>query len=169
MDKERVKIEDTIIDIYSLNTIIVGSGAAGFNAADRLYTFGQQDIAIITEGIKKGTSRNAGSDKQTYYKISSYGKEKDSIYEMAKTLCKGGSMNGDIALIEAALSARCFYHLVDIGVPFPHNRFGEYVGFKTDYDPLRRATSAGPLTSKLMTEKLQQQVIQKGIKIFDGY
>lgn len=48
------------------NTIIVGSGAAGLNAALRLYEMGQREIAIVTEGINRGTSRNTGSDKQTY-------------------------------------------------------------------------------------------------------
>ena len=52
------------------DTLIIGSGCAGFNAADRLYNFGVRDIAIITEGINMGTSRNTGSDKQTYYKLS---------------------------------------------------------------------------------------------------
>jgi succinate dehydrogenase/fumarate reductase flavoprotein subunit len=58
---------------------------------------------------------------------------------------------------------------VDIGVPFPHNRYGEYVGYKTDHDPRKRATSAGPLTSRFMTEKLEKQVKSKGINIMDGY
>ncbi|PRX24184.1 succinate dehydrogenase/fumarate reductase flavoprotein subunit [Orenia metallireducens] len=169
MKKTEIEFNNIRIDIYSLNTIVVGSGAAGFNAADRLYNFGQQDIAIVTEGINMGTSRNTGSDKQTYYKLTLAGGEPDSVLEMAKTLYDGGSMDGDIALVEAALSAQSFYHLVDIGVPFPHNSFGEYVGYKTDHDPRQRATSAGPLTSKFMTEKLQKQVEQKGIEIFAGY
>jgi succinate dehydrogenase/fumarate reductase flavoprotein subunit len=154
---------------YSLNTIIVGTGVAGFNAAERLYSFGQKDIAIVTEGLNKGTSRNTGSDKQTYYKFTLAGNCEDSINEMAETLFQGGSMDGDIALVEAAMSTQCFYHLVDIGVPFPHNRYGEYVGYKTDHDPRQRATSVGPLTSKVMTEKLQEQVIQRNIRIFDMY
>lgn len=164
-----VKIKGANINVYSLNTVVVGSGAAGFNAADRLYSLGQRDIAIVTEGLNMGTSRNTGSDKQTYYKLTLAGDTPDSVYEMAKTLFDGGSMHGDIALIEASLSSRCFYRLVDIGVPFPHNRYGEYVGYKTDHDPRQRATSAGPLTSHYMTQRLQEQVISKGIKIFDGY
>jgi succinate dehydrogenase/fumarate reductase flavoprotein subunit len=165
----QTKIKDLDVEVYNLNTIVVGSGAAGFNAADRLYNYGQRDIAIVTEGINQGTSRNTGSDKQTYYKLTLAGEENDSVLEMAKTFYAGGSMDGDIALIEAALSAQSFYHLVDIGVPFPHNRYGEYVGYKTDHDPRQRATSAGPLTSKLMTENLEKEVKNKNIKIFDGY
>lgn len=157
------------VPVHSLNTVIIGSGAAGLNTADRLYSYGQKDIAIVTEGMKCGTSRNAGSDKQTYYKMTTAGGSQDSVYKMAETLFEGGSMHGDIALVEAALSAGCFYRLVDIGVPFPHNRYGEYVGYRTDHDPGGRATSAGPLTSRYMTEKLQEQIEIKGIKVFDGY
>ena len=157
------------MDIFSFNTIIVGSGAAGLNAADRLYDFGQKDVAIVTEGIDMGTSRNTGSDKQTYYKMTLAGGEADSLYEMARTLFDGGCMHGDLALCEAALSVRCFFKLTDIGVPFPHNAYGEYVGYKTDHDPRQRATSAGPLTSRYMTEKLEAQVKSKNIPVFDGY
>jgi succinate dehydrogenase/fumarate reductase flavoprotein subunit len=169
MHEVLVTIQGFKIRIMSLNTVIIGSGAAGLNAADRLFSFGQQDIAIITEGLKKGTSRNTGSDKQTYYKLNLFGDQKDSIEDMALNLFQGGCMDGDIALVEAALSPWCFLHLVDIGVPFPHNLYGEFVGYKTDYDSRQRATSAGPLTSKLMTEKLERQVLDKGIKIYDGY
>lgn len=169
MKKETVFINEFEIDVYSLNTVIVGSGAAGFNAADSLYSLGQKDIAIVTEGINMGTSRNTGSDKQTYYKLTVSGKLTDSVRDMAETLFNGGSMHGDIALIEAALSAKAFFRLTDIGVPFPHNSYGEYIGYKTDHDPRQRATSAGPLTSRFMTEKLEEQVKQKEITIFDGF
>ena len=157
------------IQIIRKNTIIIGSGAAGLNAADRLYCYGQRDIAIITEGLSKGTSLNTGSDKQTYYKLTLSGGEPDSVIAMAETLYNGGAMDGDIALCEAALSAQCFYKLAEIGVPFPHNNYGEYVGYKTDHDPGARATSAGPLTSKYMTEKLLEQVKSKNIPIYDNY
>ena len=169
MDQTEINLEGHKLQVHSLNTVVVGSGAAGLNAADRLYNYGQKDIAIITEGLKKGTSRNTGSDKQTYYKLTLAGSESDSVYDMAQTLYEGGSMDGDIALTEAALSPKAFYHLVEIGVPFPHNRFGEFIGYKTDHDPRQRATSAGPLTSKFMTEKLEKEVKKKDIKIFDGF
>ncbi|HOD92872.1 MAG TPA: FAD-binding protein [Clostridia bacterium] len=164
-----ITINDIAYDYVSVNTVIVGTGAAGFNAADSLFDLGQKDICIVTEGIKMGTSRNTGSDKQTYYKLTLAGDGSDSVHEMAKTLFNGGSMHGDIALTEAALSAKGFYKLASIGVPFPHNKYGEYVGYKTDHDPRQRATSAGPLTSKFMTEKLEIQVQNKKIMIFDGF
>ncbi|MCL1859414.1 MAG: FAD-binding protein [Oscillospiraceae bacterium] len=166
---EHIKISGNEIQIIRKNTVIIGSGAAGLNAADRLYSYGQHDIAVITEGLTKGTSRNTGSDKQTYYKLTLSGGEPDSVVAMAETLYNGGAMDGDIALCEAALSAQCFYKLAEIGVPFPHNNYGEYVGYKTDHDPRSRATSAGPLTSKYMTEKLLEQIKLKNIPVYDGY
>ena len=169
MRQGKVNIGGYRIDVFSLNTAVVGSGAAGYNAADRLHGYGQEDIAIITEGRLMGTSRNTGSDKQTYYKLTLAGSTADSIVDMAKTLFGGGSMHGDIALCEAALSVPSFYKLVELGVPFPHNQYGEYVGYKTDHDPRQRASSAGPLTSKFMTEKLEKRVLAKHIRIFDGY
>ena len=63
---------------------------------------------------------------------------------MAETLFAGRCVDGDIALCEAALSTQCFLKLVELGVPFPRNRYGEYIGYKTDHDPRRRATSVGP-------------------------
>ena len=47
--------------IIRRNTLIVGTGAAGLNAADRLWSFGQKDLAVVTEGVHTGTSRNTGS------------------------------------------------------------------------------------------------------------
>ena len=117
--------------VITLNTVIVGTGAAGFNAALRLKGYGQEDIAIVSEGVNMGTSRNTGSDKQTYYKLSLASSQPDSVYDMAQTLFEGGCMHGDTALIEASLSTRCFFKLVQLGVPFPHDSYGQYVGYKS--------------------------------------
>ena len=152
---------------YAIHTIVVGSGAAGLRAAEHLHELGHRDIAIVTEGMNCGTSRNTGSDKQTYYKLSLSGSDADSVREMASALYAGQAVDGDIALCEAAASAGGFFHLAQLGVPFPTNEYGEYVGYKTDHDPFRRATSAGPYTSKLMTEALERSVREKGIRILD--
>ena len=149
------------------HTLIIGTGCAGYSAADRLYDLGIKDIAIITEGRFMGTSRNTGSDKQTYYKLSLCGSDGDSVREMADTLYSGGGVMGEHALCEAAYSTRCFMRLVELGVPFPTNEYGEYAGYKTDHDPRSRATSCGPLTSKYMTEALERSVLSKGIEIID--
>ncbi len=153
--------------ILNYDCLVVGTGAAGFNAAIRLKEAGKK-VAIITEGKNCGTSRNTGSDKQTYYKLGLGGDATDSVRRMADNLFAGGSVDGDNALIEAALSARCFMNLCELGVEFPVNRYGEYVGYKTDHDPYARATSAGPLTSKFMTEALEKRAAQLGLELFDG-
>ncbi|MHC1693837.1 MAG: FAD-binding protein [Eubacteriales bacterium] len=152
---------------YSFDTLIIGTGCAGYNAADHLCSLGRRSIAIITEGREHGTSRNTGSDKQTYY-TSALSSAGDSVRKMAKDLFSGGMMHGDTALIEAACSARCFFKLADKGVPFPADEYGEYVGYRTDHDTASRATSAGPLTSRYMTLALEKSVAEKGIRVFDG-
>lgn len=151
----------------TITHIIIGSGAAGFQAALRLYQNGERDLAIITENIKSGTSRNTGSDKQTYYKLTLSGNDADSVRNMAEDLFAGQCVDGDQALCEAALSARCFFALTEVGVPFPCTEHGEFMGYKTDHDRGRRATSAGPYTSKLMTEALERSVKEKQILILD--
>ena len=154
-------------EVLSVNTVVVGSGAAGYNAADRLWQYGQHDILLISEDLKAGTSRNTGSDKQTYYKLTLSSDTPDSIYEMANTLYDGKCVDGDIALCEAALSVPSFLRLVELGVPFPVNRYGEYIGYKTDHDPRNRATSVGPYTSREMTEVLEKQCRDYGVPTRD--
>lgn len=167
MREQILKTEEISARLLSCNTVIVGTGAAGYNAADRLWELGQQDILIVTENRMAGTSRNTGSDKQTYYKLTLSGEISDSVMEMAENLFTGQCVDGDLALCEAALSVQSFMRLVELGVPFPKNRYGEYVGYKTDHDPRRRATSVGPYTSKQMTEKLERSVLSKGIPMLD--
>lgn len=167
MLKTKLTLAGREIPVYALDTLVIGTGCAGYNAADWLYDLGRRNIAILTEGVKTGTSRNTGSDKQTYYKLSIASDGADSVQEMAETLFSGGSVHGDIALAEAANSLRAFMKLANLGVPFPTNEYGEYVGYKTDHDPRQRATSAGPLTSKFMTEALESSVLRKNIHIFD--
>ena len=154
--------------VYSFNSIVVGSGAAGLNAAD-LIAAGGGETAIVTEGLKMGTSRNTGSDKQTYYKLTLSDSTPDSVGDMAKSLFDGGCVDGDLALCEAAGSTRAFMRLVELGVPFPYNEFGEFAGYQTDHDTRTRATSCGPLTSKYMTEALERSVMSRDIPIFDGF
>lgn len=150
------------------DTIIIGSGAAGYSAAGEIRKLCDKSVCIITEGILSGTSRNTGSDKQTYYKLTLGGEFPDSVRKMAEDLFSGGAVDGDNALCEAALSPKCFYNLASLGVPFPMNRYGEYIGYKTDHDPYMRATSAGPLTSKFMTQSLEKQAERLGVTVFDG-
>jgi succinate dehydrogenase/fumarate reductase flavoprotein subunit len=153
------------------HTIIIGSGAAGLNCAVRLVREGVKadQIAIITDNLEHGTSFDAGSDKQTYYKLSVIGASPDSPVQMAHTLFDGGAMHGDIALVEATGSVQAFMHLVNIGVPFPYDPFGGFVGYKTDNDPLQRGTSAGPLTSRMMGYTLLEETKRLGISILSNF
>jgi len=162
------KVGSARLPVYCLDTLVIGSGCAGYNAADCLHDLGRRDIAILTDGKDRGTSRNAGSDKQTYYKLSLGGDAADSVPKMAADLFAGGGMHGDHALCVAAGSAKCFYKLAQMGVPFPANEYGEYVGYQTDHDSTARATSAGPLTSRYMTEALEKSVLCKGVRLFDN-
>ncbi len=164
------------IEVHRYNTIIVGAGAAGMNCAVHLYELMSQKgvpdlekrIAVVTAGINLGASRMSGSDKQTYYKIGTSPDVPDSAEEFAKTLTAAGCCHGDLALAEAIGSLREFYHLVQLGVPFPTDSMGTFIGYKTDNDPFERATSAGPKTSKFMSECLQKQLERYGVPIHDN-
>ena len=169
MMKNAVALGGDRLPLVSLNTLVVGSGAAALNAAVCLHEQGIEDVAIATEDWEAGTSRNAGSDKQTYYKLALAGELPDSALRLAVDLFSGGSMHGDIAYVEAQNSAQAFFHLVGLGVPFPHDRYGGFVGYKTDHDPRQRATSAGPLTSRLMVEALGREVKRRCIPVFDKH
>ena len=163
-----MKYLDHDVKELKVNTCVVGTGAAGYNCACRLKQYGLDDVLLISENKLSGTSRNTGSDKQTYYKLTLSGDTPDSVYEMANTLFAGEAVDGDIALCEAALSAPSFLRLVELGLPFPTNRYGEYIGYKTDHDPRNRATSIGPYTSKQMTEALQKDAEDKGVNFIDN-
>ena len=172
---ETKQINHQTVTFHHYNTIIVGAGAAGMNCAVHLYEFMKQKgiddaekrIAVVTGGLALGASRMSGSDKQTYYKQGTSPEIPDCAEEFAKTLTAGGCCHGDLALAEGLGSLREFYHLVQAGVPFPTDPMGTFIGYKTDHDPAERATSAGPKTSKFMSECLQKQVQAYGIEIFD--
>ncbi len=151
-----------------VHTLVIGSGAAGLNAAVQLRAGGIDDVLIVTEGLRMGTSINTGSDKQTYYKLSLCGEDADAPRTMAETYFSGGSMHGDLALVEASLSARAFINLVNLGVPFPRDPYGQFIGYKTDHDPRQRATSIGPYTSQEMCRALQRHLKRLQIPVREG-
>jgi len=151
-----------------VHTLVIGSGAAGLNAAVQLRANGVDDVLIVTEGLQMGTSINTGSDKQTYYKLSMCGDDADAPRLMAETYFAGGSMHGDLALVEASLSPRAFLNLVNLGVPFPRDAYGQFIGYKTDHDPRQRATSIGPYTSREMCRALVRQVELLNIPVREG-
>ena len=156
------------IPLTMVHTLVIGSGAAGLNAAVQLRANGVEDVLIVTEGLRLGTSINTGSDKQTYYKLSMCGSDEDSPHTMAATYFAGGSMHGDLALVEASASVRAFMSLVEHGVPFPRDEYGQFVGYKTDHDPRQRATSIGPYTSREMCRALIRGVRSLRIPVKEG-
>ena len=168
MQRESVRLPDgSQLDLITSQTLIIGSGAAALNCAEHLHEFGVRDVIIATDKLGGGTSNNAGSDKQTYYKIGVFGDVEDSPIEFAHSLLDGGMMHGDIAYVEALGSAPEFFHLVRNGVGFPFNRYGAFVGYKTDHDPRQRATSAGPRTSMQMVQGSLDAVRRNGTPILD--
>ncbi|MBM3294176.1 MAG: FAD-binding protein [Candidatus Aminicenantes bacterium] len=169
MKTDFVGFEGLRVPVHSLDTLVIGSGAAGLNAASLLHGLGRTGVAVVTEKLGGGTSANTGSDKQTYYKAALAGGRADSPLDMAGDLFGGGAMHGDIALCEAMGSLPAFFRLVGLGVPFPHDLHGAYVGYKTDHDPRQRATSAGPLTSQLMVAALLGDIRRRRIRIFDRH
>ena len=169
MKNNIIQINGYSVKYISVNTLIIGSGAASLNAALSLHSEGQKDILVATSGWGAGTSNNAGSDKQTYYKLSLCGREPDSVTAMAMDLFNGRCMHGDIALCEAQGSVQAFMKLVELGVPFPHDKYGSWAGYKTDNDPRARATSAGPGTSGMMFRALSGAVKERRIKILDNH
>ncbi len=151
------------------DAIIIGSGAAAFSVADWLYKENVKNIAILAENRLSGTSRNTGSDKQTYYKLSMDGYSQDSPYKMASDIYSAGCCDGEKMYLQSLHSTRCFLRLCDYGVGFPTDEYGGFPGYKTDHDNTVRATSIGPLTSKVMTEKLEEVVLGKnGTPLFDN-
>jgi len=170
------QIANQTVTFHCYNTIIVGSGAAGMNCAVHLCEFMKdkgidnpaERIAVVTAGLGLGASRMSGSDKQTYYKMGTSPDVADSAEEFAKSLTAAGCCHGDTALAEGIGSLREFYHLVQAGVPFPTDPIGTFIGYKTDHDPYERATSAGPKTSRFMSECLQKQLEQYNVKIYDA-
>ena len=124
-------------------------------------------MLIVTDNRNGGTSRNTGSDKQTYYRQSDASHVPDSPYAMVESYIRGGATHGDIAFIEAQNSLRAFYNLVSLGMEFPHNRYGGYTGYKTDHDPSSRGISLGPYTSREMVRVLSAEVQRNGTPLWD--
>jgi succinate dehydrogenase/fumarate reductase flavoprotein subunit len=175
MHKSTLKLKGLSIPLYACRTIIVGSGAAGMNCAVRLLELQrakgvkspEDDCLVVTGGLPLGASRMSGSDKQTYYKMGTSPRVPDTAEDFARTLTAFGCCHGDNALAEGIASLRGFYHLVEVGVPFPHDPWGAFIGYKTDHDPYERATSAGPKTSKFMSEGLEAKARHLGLQIID--
>ena len=176
MRTSSVAVGGVDVPVTVVNTVIVGAGAAGMGCAvqlvRRLRAAGveraHEQVCVVTGGLHLGASRMSGSDKQTYYKMGTSPRVADSAADFAGALTAFGCCHGDTALVEGLCSLRGFYNLVELGVPFPRDPWGAFVGYKTDHDPYERATSAGPKTSRFMSECLQREAEREGVKIFDN-
>lgn len=169
MIEDTMTVDGVPMQVHSVNTLVIGSGAAGLNAAVALHDHGQENVAVITESWSGGASARAGSDTQTYCRLSLAGGAADSPRLLAGDLFAGGSMHGDVALCEAMHSVQAFYRLVQLGVPFPHDRYGGFPGCRTDHDPRGRGASAGPRTSQQVVEALSREMDVRGIPLFEPW
>ena len=131
-----------VFPVIRAGAVVVGSGCAGLSAALELNRLGV-DALLVTEGMNMGASRNTGSDKQTYYKLSLAGDEADSVLSMAEDLFAGGGMDGDIALCQARVGAG-FSAPVRIGRAFSTDPYGQYAGYQTDHDVAPRHQRRSP-------------------------
>ncbi|HSV95842.1 MAG TPA: FAD-binding protein [Spirochaetota bacterium] len=168
MEKKPITVAGNEFPLHSVRVAVVGSGAAALNAAVHLARLGVDDVAIVTERLGAGVSANAGSDKQTYYRLNPADDAGDSARETANRLFSGGCMHGDVALVEASLSLLEFHHLASLGVPFPFDRYGSHAAYRTDHDERARGSSAGPGTSIMMYEKLRDEAKLLGIPVLEG-
>ena len=168
MERGHITIDGVDMPVITARVCVVGSGAASLNGAVHLVRMGVDDVVIVTERLGGGTSANTGSDKQTYCRTNPAADGGDGVLDFAQDLFSGGAMHGDIALVEAALSEREFFHLVELGVSFPHDRYGVYPGYRTDHDSRGRGSSAGPRTSIEMFHRLYDEVERLSIGIVDG-
>ncbi len=159
-----ISLDGFKIPLYPTCALVIGAGAAGLNCSDELAKRGVETL-LAAQDFDGGTSLNAGSDKQTFHRLAPSG---DSVRALAETYMAGGHMHGDTALALAAGSSAAFYKLAELGVPFPHDEYGEYVGYRTDHDDRLRATSAGPLTSRFMAQRLRERVERRGVRTLTG-
>ena len=151
---------------YLAETVVVGSGASGYNAACLLRKGFVDDLLVITDGRREGSSRNTGASRQSYYRLSSDG---DSVLEMARDLFDGGALDGDVALAEASLSTQSFMRLSELGIPFPTSRYGESIGYSTGFDSRNRTTTIGPNTGKYMTDYLEYEANREGVDVLENH
>ena len=162
---ETIRLAGQDVVVRRASTVIVGAGAGGMGCAVQLVrgaaSRGVQDPAERrARRHRRARARRQPNERLRQADVLQDGHEParaDTAEDFARTLTAFGCCHGDTALVEGVCSLRGFYNLVEAGVPFPHDPFGAFVGYKTDHDPCERATSAGPKTSRFMSECLQAE------------
>ncbi|MDM8620717.1 FAD-binding protein, partial [Escherichia coli] len=147
------------------NTLVLGSGAAGWRAAVELK---RQNVDVMVASSKAfwGTSACSGSDKQTLHTANTRANG-DHFLTLSNTLAAGGAMDHDTAYVEAVGSVNTCEVLKYLGLDLPEDLFGATLRYQTDHDEFGRATSCGPRTSRLMVKVLAQEAMRLNIPLCD--
>lgn len=116
MENEIFRVSNDTARVYRCNTAIVGSGAAGFNAADRLWKLGQHVSADYRKPDRWYQPQHR--KRQTDLLQADTPAATVGVREMAQTLYGGRCVDGDIALCRKLRFLRCFLKLIELGVPF---------------------------------------------------
>ena len=125
---------------------IIGAGLAGLSAAVKLAEQ-NTDCRLVSAQISE-RAQSVLAEGGINAALDVMG-EQDTTAEHFSDTMKGGVYLADPAAVEGLTghAPEIVRHLAELGVPFPMNEYGEYVGYRTDHDPRLRASSAGPLTS----------------------
>ncbi|MCZ8956231.1 FAD-binding protein [Escherichia albertii] len=158
-----VTVDGVDYPLWQVDTLVVGSGAAGLRAAVELKRR-QQNVLIATAGLYMGTSACSGSDKQTLFTAATAGNG-DNFTKLAEALASGGAMDHDTAYVEAVGSLHTLGGLQYLGLELPEDRYGAILRYQTDHDEAGRATSCGPRTSRLMVKVLLEEVQRLAIPL----
>lgn len=160
-----IDIDGDVLPVYHCNTLVLGSGAAGWRAAVELK---RRDVDVIVASSKAfwGTSACSGSDKQTLHTANTRGNG-DRFLALSDALSAGGSMDQDTAYIEAVGSVNTCEVLKYLGLDLPEDTFGATLRYQTDHDEFGRATSCGPRTSRLMVKVLAQEAMRLNIPLLN--
>ncbi len=169
MIHDSVFLEGSMRKITSVQTVVVGGGLSGYKAAIALYDRGMTDLAVLTDSKEGATSRYAKSDGQSYFKLSESGNDSDSPYRMARSITSGGTSDGDIALVEASMSSRCFYQLAEMGIPFAQDKFGGFPGQDPKTENGRRQSSCGTDLAARIMAILESEVKKRGIPVYENH
>ncbi len=161
-----IEANETKFTTYSCDTLVLGSGAAGLRAAVELKRRGI-DVVVATSCLFGGTSACSGSDKQTLHTVGTSNRG-DDFTKMAHDISSGGCMDIDTAYIESVGSLYSFSSLQYLGLLLPQDTYGAVLRYKTDHDEAGRATSCGPLTSRLMTKVLCEEAIRLDVPFLTG-
>ncbi|HCU0155248.1 TPA: FAD-binding protein, partial [Escherichia coli] len=160
-----IDLNGTILPEYRCNTLVLGSGAAGWRAAVELK---RQNVDVMVASSKAfwGTSACSGSDKQTLHTANTRANG-DHFLALSDTLAAGGAMDHDTAYVEAVGSVNTCEVLKYLGLDLPEDLFGATLRYQTDHDEFGRATSCGPRTSSLMVKVLAQEAMRLNIPLCD--